>query len=96
MCELAKVPGRFLPDKALELGVPRGQLFAALKSGKSVTLEDGRVIEPHLVSNRWLAKPTFCLVTRLRQNGSAKALYFGISVANVRFLSCTCPAYLLP
>ncbi len=50
VCELTKVPGRFLPDKAMELGVPKGEMFAILKSGKSVTLENGSVVEAHLVS----------------------------------------------
>lgn len=49
VCELSRVPGRFLPDKALEMGVPRGGMFATLKSWKTVTLGDGRIIEPHLV-----------------------------------------------
>ena len=43
------MPGRFLPDRAAALGVPRGELFATLKSWKAVTLEDGSVVEPHLV-----------------------------------------------
>jgi len=34
----------------MELGVPKGEMFATLKGGKSVTLEDGSVVEPHLVS----------------------------------------------
>lgn len=38
--------GRFLPDKAKELGIPEGPLWGILKSGKSITLENGRVIEP--------------------------------------------------
>lgn len=36
--------GRFLLEQALKLGVPRGPLFAKLKSGASVTLKDGRTI----------------------------------------------------
>jgi ribonuclease Z len=39
-------PGRFHPDKAAALGVPKGPLFGALQHGKPVTLEDGRVVSP--------------------------------------------------
>lgn len=42
-------PGRFNPDKALELGVPEGPLWSRLQRGERVTLADGGVIEPSLV-----------------------------------------------
>ncbi|MCX8182522.1 MAG: ribonuclease Z [Candidatus Methanomethyliaceae archaeon] len=38
--------GRFLPERAKERGVPEGPLWGMLKSGKSVVLEGGRVVEP--------------------------------------------------
>ncbi|MEM1573516.1 MAG: ribonuclease Z [Candidatus Methanomethylicaceae archaeon] len=38
--------GRFLPNKAKELGIPEGPLWGMLKSGKSIILENGRIIEP--------------------------------------------------
>ena len=44
ICQLASLPGRFFPQKAKELGVPRGPLFADLKEGKAVTLQDGRQV----------------------------------------------------
>jgi ribonuclease Z len=37
-------PGRFDVEKARELGIPPGPVYAELKAGGSVTLEDGRVI----------------------------------------------------
>jgi ribonuclease Z len=37
-------PGAFHPEKAAELGVPRGPLWSVLQGGESVTLEDGRVV----------------------------------------------------
>ena len=37
-------PGRFDVDRARALGLPPGPLYAALKAGRSVTLEDGRVV----------------------------------------------------
>ncbi len=39
-------PGRFHPEKAAALGVPKGPLFGALQHGREVTLEDGRVVRP--------------------------------------------------
>ncbi len=37
-------PGAFYPERALELGVPRGPLWSELQSGKEVRLADGRVV----------------------------------------------------
>jgi ribonuclease Z len=38
-------PGAFHPERATELGVPRGPLWSTLQGGQSVTLEDGRRVE---------------------------------------------------
>jgi ribonuclease Z len=38
-------PGAFHPDRATELGVPRGPLWSRLQSGQSVVLEDGSMVE---------------------------------------------------
>jgi ribonuclease Z len=38
--------GRFNPDLARELGIPEGPLWGQIHRGQSITLEDGRVIEP--------------------------------------------------
>ncbi len=59
-------PGRFNLERARELGVPAGPLYSHLQSGKSVTLADGRVIDPSEV----LGEPrpgkvvSYCLDTR--------------------------------
>jgi len=42
--------GKFLPERALNLGVPRGPLWKALASGDSVTLDDGRLVTPEEVT----------------------------------------------
>jgi ribonuclease Z len=38
--------GKFKPRRARVLGVPEGPLWSELKSGRKITLKDGRVIEP--------------------------------------------------
>jgi ribonuclease Z len=41
--------GRFNPDLARELGIPEGPLWGQIHRGKTVTLDDGRVIEPSVL-----------------------------------------------
>jgi ribonuclease Z len=41
--------GKFLEDKAKELGVPFGRIRGLLTRGQSITLENGRTIHPHEV-----------------------------------------------
>lgn len=59
-------PGRFNLDRARELGIPEGPLFAKLQSGRSITLDDGRTIEPDEVLGppRPGKSVTYCLDTR--------------------------------
>lgn len=45
--ETKKRPGRFNRQRAVEVGVPPGPLFAKLHRGESVTLSDGRTIDPN-------------------------------------------------
>lgn len=39
-------PGAFHPEKAVELGVPRGPLWSVLQGGQSVNLPSGSVVRP--------------------------------------------------
>lgn len=41
--------GRFNPALASELGIPEGPLWGQIHRGQAITLEDGRVIEPHVL-----------------------------------------------
>ena len=41
--------GRFNPDLARDLGIPEGPLWGQIHRGRSVALEDGRVIEPDVL-----------------------------------------------
>ena len=44
ICHTPDLPGKFDAIKAAALNIPKGPLYGVLKSGKSITLDDGRVI----------------------------------------------------
>jgi len=44
--EEEKRPGAFHPEKALELGVPRGPLWSTLQAGTEVKATDGHIVRP--------------------------------------------------
>ena len=46
LIQTPSLPGIFNPQKALQLGIPKGPLFGQLKMGHSVTLPNGQIIEP--------------------------------------------------
>ncbi len=58
-----KRPGIFHPEKAAELGVPKGPLFARLQAGESLTLEDGTPVTPDQVMGRPRQGRKFAFVT---------------------------------
>ena len=52
VCYIAKLPdiiGKFLPQKAAELGVPKGPLFGRLVKGEPIELPSGETIRPEQV-----------------------------------------------
>jgi ribonuclease Z len=42
-------PGKFYPEKARSLSVPKGPLWSRLQQGQKVKLKDGRIVEPEQV-----------------------------------------------
>lgn len=71
-----KRPGRFIPGRAVQLGIPKGPLWGELQKGNEIILENGKVITPCQVlgparSGRHLAyvvdtRPTRALYTLCR------------------------------
>ena len=45
-------PGKFYPEKAMALGVPKGVLWSKLQHGESVVVLDGRVVKPEEVTGQ--------------------------------------------
>ena len=56
-------PGEFHPERAAELGVPRGPLWGRLQGGAAVTLADGRVVESAQVMGAARAGRKFAFIT---------------------------------
>lgn len=47
--QLCEVPGKFLIQKAKEFQIPPGPVYRKLQDGETITLDDGRVIQPEMV-----------------------------------------------
>lgn len=76
-------PGAFHPDKAVELGVPRGPLWSKLQDGESVASGDGTLVESSQVMGAPRSGRKFSYVT--------DSLYFpeiAREVANSDLLVC--------
>ncbi|MDR1048005.1 MAG: ribonuclease Z [Treponema sp.] len=56
-------PGEFHPEKALELGVPRGPLWSRLQHGESVSAADGSPVGPEDVLGKPRSGRKFSFVT---------------------------------
>ncbi len=56
-------PGEFNLERAKELGIPMGPLFGQLQKGNSVTLDDGRIINPSEVMGEARLGRKFSFVT---------------------------------
>jgi ribonuclease Z len=56
-------PGVFHPERAMELGVPRGPLWSRLQGGDRVVFEDGRVVTSDQVMGEKRRGRKFCFAT---------------------------------
>ena len=56
-------PGEFNPQKAEELGIPRGPLWGKLQRGEEVTSADGKIIKPSDVTGAKRSGRKFSFVT---------------------------------
>ena len=90
------IPGKFLIDKAQALGVPRGPLYAQLKSGKSVTFLDTITnLERTVLSEEVIARrspgvgvaivycPNLSVLNELKESNTFRALESGLLDGNV-------------
>ncbi|QDZ24929.1 metallohydrolase/oxidoreductase [Chloropicon primus] len=58
MIDLCDIPGKFLPHKAMELGVPKGPAFGKLCRGESVMNTFGKYVAPGEVMEPSIPGPT--------------------------------------
>ncbi|KAK2075685.1 hypothetical protein QBZ16_001793 [Prototheca wickerhamii] len=62
IAELPAVPGKFLPQRAAALGVPRGPAYGRLVRGESVTATSGAVVTPEDVMEPGTPGPAVLVV----------------------------------
>lgn len=62
VCQLPDIPGKFLPQKAASLGVPRGPLYGKLQKGESVEAANGQMVHPKDVMEPSTPGPTVLVV----------------------------------
>ncbi|KAI7875046.1 hypothetical protein K492DRAFT_153101 [Lichtheimia hyalospora FSU 10163] len=62
ICRGPTLPGKFKKDVAMALGIPPGPVYGRLQRGETVTLDDGRVIEPSQVMDPSLPGHLFMVV----------------------------------
>lgn len=71
ICYVGETPviiGKFDVETAVALGVPKGPLFGKLKSGQSITLDDGSVVTPNLVLGETLPSKYFAIICDISQH----------------------------
>jgi ribonuclease Z len=62
VCQLPDIPGKFLPQKAASLGVPRGPLYGKLQKGESVEAANGKTVHPSDVMEPSTPGPTVMII----------------------------------
>lgn len=61
-CKLTNMPGKFLPEKALEMGIKPGPVYRLFTAGKSVITRNGDLVLPSQVMTSAQVGPTFLVV----------------------------------
>ena len=88
ICCLTSTPGKFLPQKAKELGVKPGPLFGQLKAGTAVMGKD-RMVQPEEV-NFCLLLAVWCAALLSAMCGN---LMLALNVSGLIVLACLCLVY---
>jgi ribonuclease Z len=58
----------------MELKIPKGPVYAKLKAGETVTLNDGRIIEPFQVVQKSEQEQHFAIICDIKTNEVANSL----------------------
>lgn len=61
-CRVSDYPGKFFPEKAVELGIPKGPVYRLLTHGRSVLTKQGDLVLPSQVMGDSQKGPTFLVV----------------------------------
>lgn len=62
ICKLADAPGKFNPQRAMELGLRPGRRYKQLQDGESVKAPDGRIVQPSDVIGPPRLGPSFLII----------------------------------
>jgi len=68
----------FLPDKAAALGIPPGPLYGKLANGESITLADGSVVTPAMVTGEYRPGTRMAAIGDLGETDSLVDLLNGV------------------
>ncbi len=63
ICTTLPVPGKFHPQRALQLGVPKGPLFGRLSKNETVVLDNGVTVSPEQVKDPDCPGAPFAIVS---------------------------------
>jgi len=76
-------PGKFNPERANSLGIPKGVLWGKLQHGEIITLEGGEVIKPDQVLGTGRRGRSIAYITDSRENENIHLLLEGADLAAI-------------
>jgi ribonuclease Z len=76
-------PGKFNPERALALGVPKGSLWGKLQHGGTITLEGGGIVRPDQVLGKSRRGRCIAYITDSRENRNIYPLLQGADLAAI-------------